>query len=167
MMKGNSVDTNFIKHLVSRQPNALKFQKSSVLGKPTPFSDSLEKKDFSKSKKTVASESTIQKPRSTSPKLYEHLIDIILFIFNSGFSKYITGNLKLLVNFVEKFLVARLEAVRKFIVYVAYESFPVYQMDVKTAFLNAPLKEEVNVNQPDGFVDPHHPEKVYRLKKQL
>ncbi|GKD50155.1 retrovirus-related pol polyprotein from transposon TNT 1-94 [Tanacetum coccineum] len=40
-------------------------------------------------------------------------------------------------------------------------------MDFKTAFLNGPLKEEVYVNQPDGFVDPHHPDKVYRLKKAL
>ncbi|GJV79236.1 retrovirus-related pol polyprotein from transposon TNT 1-94 [Tanacetum coccineum] len=40
-------------------------------------------------------------------------------------------------------------------------------MDVKTTFLNRPLKEEVYVNQPDGFVDPHHPDKVYRLKKEL
>nr|GEZ80328.1 Gag-Pol polyprotein [Tanacetum cinerariifolium] len=44
---------------------------------------------------------------------------------------------------------------------------PVYQMDVKTAFRNGPLKEEVYVNQPDGFVDAHHPYKVYRLKKAL
>nr|GEV62470.1 integrase, catalytic region, zinc finger, CCHC-type, peptidase aspartic, catalytic [Tanacetum cinerariifolium] len=41
------------------------------------------------------------------------------------------------------------------------------QMDVKTAFLNGPLKEEVYVAQPDGFVDPDHPEKVYRLRKAL
>nr|GEW94232.1 Gag-Pol polyprotein [Tanacetum cinerariifolium] len=40
-------------------------------------------------------------------------------------------------------------------------------MDVKTTFLNGALKEELYVNQPDGFVDPHHPEKVYRLKKAL
>ncbi|GKF73178.1 gag-pol polyprotein [Tanacetum coccineum] len=40
-------------------------------------------------------------------------------------------------------------------------------MDVKTAFLNGPLKEEVYVAQPDGFVDPDHPEKVYRLRKAL
>ncbi|GJR62125.1 retrovirus-related pol polyprotein from transposon TNT 1-94 [Tanacetum coccineum] len=40
-------------------------------------------------------------------------------------------------------------------------------MDVKTAFLNGPLKEEVYINQPNGFVDPHHPDKVYRLKKAL
>nr|GEU98501.1 hypothetical protein [Tanacetum cinerariifolium] len=40
-------------------------------------------------------------------------------------------------------------------------------MDVKTAFLYGPLKEEVYVNQPDGFVDPYHLDKVYRLKKAL
>ncbi|GKG45674.1 retrovirus-related pol polyprotein from transposon TNT 1-94, partial [Tanacetum coccineum] len=40
-------------------------------------------------------------------------------------------------------------------------------MDVKTAFLNGPLKEEVYVAQPDGFVDPDHPKKVYHLRKAL
>ncbi|GKC76656.1 retrovirus-related pol polyprotein from transposon TNT 1-94 [Tanacetum coccineum] len=40
-------------------------------------------------------------------------------------------------------------------------------MDVKTAFLNGPLKEEVYVNQQDRFVDPHHPDKVYRLNEAL
>ncbi|GKD38200.1 retrovirus-related pol polyprotein from transposon TNT 1-94 [Tanacetum coccineum] len=40
-------------------------------------------------------------------------------------------------------------------------------MDVKTAFLNGPLKEEVYVAQPDGFVDPNHPKKVYHLRKAL
>ncbi|GJT22578.1 integrase, catalytic region, zinc finger, CCHC-type containing protein [Tanacetum coccineum] len=40
-------------------------------------------------------------------------------------------------------------------------------MDVKTTFLNSPLKLEVYVNEPDGFIDPHHPDKVYHLKKAL
>nr|GEW73064.1 hypothetical protein [Tanacetum cinerariifolium] len=72
------------------------------------------------------------------------------------------------VNFEESFApVARLEAVRLFIAYAAHKSFTVYQMDVKTTFLYGPLKEEVYVNQPDGFVDPYHPDKVYRLKKAL
>ncbi|GKB76262.1 retrovirus-related pol polyprotein from transposon TNT 1-94 [Tanacetum coccineum] len=64
-------------------------------------------------------------------------------------------------------LVARLEAVQIFIAYAAHKSFPIYQMNVKTTFLNGPLKEEVYIAQPDRFVDPDHPEKVYRLRKAL
>nr|GFB47624.1 putative Gag-Pol polyprotein [Tanacetum cinerariifolium] len=72
------------------------------------------------------------------------------------------------VDFEESFApVARLEAVRLFIAYATHNSFTIYQMDVKTAFLYGPLKEEVYVNQPDGFVNPYHPDKVYRLKKAL
>ncbi|GJS28698.1 retrovirus-related pol polyprotein from transposon TNT 1-94 [Tanacetum coccineum] len=72
------------------------------------------------------------------------------------------------IDFEESFApVARLEAVRIFIAHAAHKSFPIYQMDVKTTFLNGPLKEEVYVAQPDGFVDPDHPEKFYRLKKAL
>nr|GFA05297.1 retrovirus-related Pol polyprotein from transposon TNT 1-94 [Tanacetum cinerariifolium] len=72
------------------------------------------------------------------------------------------------VDFEESFApVARLEAVRLFIAYAAHKCFTIYQMDVKTAFLYGPLKEEVYVNQPDGFVDPYHSDKVYRLKKAL
>ncbi|GKE45901.1 retrovirus-related pol polyprotein from transposon TNT 1-94 [Tanacetum coccineum] len=72
------------------------------------------------------------------------------------------------IDFEESFAPgARLEAVRLFVAYAAHKSFPIYQMDIKTTFLNGPLKEEVYVNQPDGFIDPHHPDKVYRLKKAL
>ncbi|GJU97449.1 retrovirus-related pol polyprotein from transposon TNT 1-94 [Tanacetum coccineum] len=62
------------------------------------------------------------------------------------------------IDFKESFApVACLEAVRIFVAYPAHKSFPIYQMDVKTSFLNCPLKEEVYVAQPDGFVDPDHP----------
>nr|GEZ41126.1 Gag-Pol polyprotein [Tanacetum cinerariifolium] len=72
------------------------------------------------------------------------------------------------VDFDESFAhVTRLEAVRLFIAYAAHKSFTVYQIDVKIAFLYGPLKEEVYVNQPNGFVDPYPPDKVYRLKKAL
>nr|GEV96841.1 retrovirus-related Pol polyprotein from transposon TNT 1-94 [Tanacetum cinerariifolium] len=72
------------------------------------------------------------------------------------------------IDFEESFaLVACLEAVWIFIAYAAHKSFLIYQMDVKTEFLNGSLKEEVYVAQPDGFVDPDHPEKVYHLKKAL
>ncbi|GJR00463.1 retrovirus-related pol polyprotein from transposon TNT 1-94 [Tanacetum coccineum] len=63
--------------------------------------------------------------------------------------------------------VARLESVRIFVVYVAHKNFRIYQMNVKTEFLNGPLKEEVFVRRPDGFVDPDFPNHVYRLKKVL
>ncbi|GKB96702.1 retrovirus-related pol polyprotein from transposon TNT 1-94 [Tanacetum coccineum] len=72
------------------------------------------------------------------------------------------------IDFEESFApVTRLEAVRLFIAYDVHKSFPIYQMDVKIAFLNGLLKEEVYVNQLDGFVDLHHPDKVYRLNKAL
>ncbi|GJZ02164.1 retrovirus-related pol polyprotein from transposon TNT 1-94 [Tanacetum coccineum] len=72
------------------------------------------------------------------------------------------------IDFKESFApVSRLEAVRIFVAYAAHKSFLIYQMDVKTAFLNGPLKKEVYVAQPNGFVDPNHPEKVYRLRKTL
>nr|GFA57002.1 retrovirus-related Pol polyprotein from transposon TNT 1-94 [Tanacetum cinerariifolium] len=72
------------------------------------------------------------------------------------------------IDFEESFSpVARLEAVWIFVAYAAHKSFSIYQMDVKTEFLNGPLKEEVYVAQPDGFVDPDHPKKVYRLRKAL
>nr|GEX11879.1 hypothetical protein [Tanacetum cinerariifolium] len=76
--------------------------------------------------------------------------------------------LKCGIDFEESFApVARLEAVRIFIAYATHKSFPIYQMDVKTTFLNGPLKDEVYVAQPDGFVDPDNPKKVYRLRKAL
>ncbi|GJX11616.1 retrovirus-related pol polyprotein from transposon TNT 1-94 [Tanacetum coccineum] len=72
------------------------------------------------------------------------------------------------IDFEESFApVARLEAVPIFVAYATHKSFPIYHMDFKTAFLNGPLKEEVYVAQPDGFVVPDHPKKVYRLRKAL
>nr|GEY95520.1 retrovirus-related Pol polyprotein from transposon TNT 1-94 [Tanacetum cinerariifolium] len=63
--------------------------------------------------------------------------------------------------------VTRLEAICIFIVFAAHMNMFVYQMDVKTAFLNDILREEVYVSQPDGFVDPENPNHVYKLKKAL
>ncbi|GJU36605.1 reverse transcriptase domain-containing protein [Tanacetum coccineum] len=72
------------------------------------------------------------------------------------------------VDFEESFVpVARLEAVQIFLAFAAYMNMTVYQMDVKTAFLNGNLCEEVYVSQPGGFVDPDNPNHVYRLKKAL
>nr|GEU78471.1 Gag-Pol polyprotein [Tanacetum cinerariifolium] len=72
------------------------------------------------------------------------------------------------IDFEESFSpVARIEAICIFIANAASKNMTIYQMDVKTAFLNGELKEEVYVSQPEGFVDPAHPKHVYRLKKAL
>ncbi|GKE30711.1 retrovirus-related pol polyprotein from transposon TNT 1-94, partial [Tanacetum coccineum] len=61
----------------------------------------------------------------------------------------------------------KIEAIRIFLAFAAHMNMVVYQMDVKTAFLNGNLREEVYVSQPDGFVDPDNPNRVYNLKKAL
>nr|GEV63643.1 integrase, catalytic region, zinc finger, CCHC-type, peptidase aspartic, catalytic [Tanacetum cinerariifolium] len=72
------------------------------------------------------------------------------------------------IDFEESFApVSRIEAIRIFIANAASRNMPIYQMDVKTDFLNGELKEEVYDNQPEGFVDPDHLTHVYRLKKAL
>ncbi|GJT92847.1 retrovirus-related pol polyprotein from transposon TNT 1-94 [Tanacetum coccineum] len=63
--------------------------------------------------------------------------------------------------------VSRLEAIRIFIAYVAHKNMTVYQMDIKTAFLNGILREEFCVTQLNGFVDQDNPNHVYNLKKAL
>ncbi|KAJ9542229.1 hypothetical protein OSB04_028735 [Centaurea solstitialis] len=63
--------------------------------------------------------------------------------------------------------VARLEAIRLFLAFAAHMNFKVYQMDIKNAFLNGKLNEEVYVAQPPGFVDPKFPDHVYKLNKAL
>ncbi|GJX56052.1 retrovirus-related pol polyprotein from transposon TNT 1-94 [Tanacetum coccineum] len=62
---------------------------------------------------------------------------------------------------------AWIEAIKIFIANAAYKNMTIYQMDVKTAFLNGVLREEVYVSQSEGFVHQDHPNYVYRLKKVL
>ncbi|GJV96219.1 retrovirus-related pol polyprotein from transposon TNT 1-94 [Tanacetum coccineum] len=72
------------------------------------------------------------------------------------------------INFEESFApVARIDAIRIFVANVAHKNMTIYQMDVKTAFLNGKLKEEVYVSQLEGFVDQDNPSHVYKLKKAL
>ncbi|GKA82399.1 copia protein, partial [Tanacetum coccineum] len=63
--------------------------------------------------------------------------------------------------------VARIEAIRLFLAFASYMGFTVYQIDVKSAFLYGTIEEEVYVHQPPGFVDPAHPNKVYKVIKAL
>nr|GEY26268.1 retrovirus-related Pol polyprotein from transposon TNT 1-94 [Tanacetum cinerariifolium] len=62
---------------------------------------------------------------------------------------------------------ARIEAIRLFLAYAAHKDFIVFQMDVKTTFLNGILKEEVYVGQPPGFVSKQYPDHLYALDKAL
>nr|GEZ55984.1 hypothetical protein [Tanacetum cinerariifolium] len=246
--KGKSLETKFDKPSVFRQPNAQRIPKPSVLGKPTPFSNSLKRIYFSKTKSVpkINVSKGLSKPVTAHtlppiarqaasdydnsdpvPQLQnvpssadahvpsQQAVDLLFGplydeFFNAGSNpqdKQPTMNIQPTSTpstptyvhaeenndnqakeeqlpddeFTNPFyaptqevvesssynIVARLEAVQIFVAYAAHKSFPIYQMDVKTAFLNGPLKEEVYVAQPDGFVDPDHPEKVYRLKKAL
>nr|GFA69856.1 integrase, catalytic region, zinc finger, CCHC-type, peptidase aspartic, catalytic [Tanacetum cinerariifolium] len=144
-LKGKSVDTKFEKSSIIRQLNAFKSQRPSVLGKPTTFSNSFVRKDFSKSmsvtqtnvsndfskpvttqnlplnKKSILKNTNVLAPGmyklhtdhnqtrasqlpQDSRKTNKRLVEIVLFIIDSRCSKHMTRNLKLLINFVEKFL---------------------------------------------------------------
>jgi hypothetical protein len=71
-------------------------------------------------------------------------------------------------DFEEAFApVASLESIRILLAYAAHHSFKLFQMDVKSAFLNGPIKEEVYVEQPPGFEDDRYPDHVYKLSKAL
>ena len=63
--------------------------------------------------------------------------------------------------------VARIKSIRILLALACYLKFKLYQMDVKTAFLNGLLQEDVYVAQPKGFIDPHFPNHVLHLKKAL
>ncbi|GJT61790.1 retrovirus-related pol polyprotein from transposon TNT 1-94 [Tanacetum coccineum] len=72
------------------------------------------------------------------------------------------------IDFKESFApVARIEAIRIFIANAANKNITIYQMDVKTTFLNGELCEEVYVSQPEGFIDQDNPTHVYKLKKAI
>ena len=72
------------------------------------------------------------------------------------------------VDFSETFaLVARLDTIRLVLALAAQKSWKVFQLDVKSAFLNGYLQEEIYVEQPEGFAVTGHEDKVYILKKAL
>jgi hypothetical protein len=72
------------------------------------------------------------------------------------------------LDFEETFAdVARLESIRILLAYATHHDFKLYQMDVKSAFLNGPIKKEVQVKQPSGFEDEEYPNHLYKLYKAL
>jgi hypothetical protein len=72
------------------------------------------------------------------------------------------------LDFDETFApVARLESIRMLLAYTTHHGFKLYQMDVKSVFLNGPIKEEVYVEQPPSFESEGYPNHVYKLHKAL
>ena len=63
--------------------------------------------------------------------------------------------------------VAKFQSIRILLAIAAFHDYEIWQMDVKTAFLNGFLDEDVYMVQPDGFADPKHAEKVCKLKKSI
>nr|GEW61617.1 retrovirus-related Pol polyprotein from transposon TNT 1-94 [Tanacetum cinerariifolium] len=97
-------------------------------------------------------------------------IDALWCYYHYVLSKVKPKNLKITegIDFEKSFApVARIEAIKIFIANAANKNMTIYQMDVKTAFLNGELKEEVYVSQLEGFAYPDHPTYVYHLKKAL
>nr|GEU85329.1 integrase, catalytic region, zinc finger, CCHC-type, peptidase aspartic, catalytic [Tanacetum cinerariifolium] len=109
----------------------------------------------------VAAEPTIMEDNSLAPVDNDSFIN--MFALEPSFEASSLGDG---IDSEESFApVSRIKAIRIFIANAASKNMIIYQMDVKTAFLNGELKEEVYVCQPEGFVDPDHPTHVYRLKK--
>jgi len=72
------------------------------------------------------------------------------------------------IDYEETFApVARLEAIRILLAFAASKGFKLFHMDVKSAFLNGFIEEEVYVRRPPGFENPKHPDRVFKLQKAL
>ncbi|GJY69588.1 retrovirus-related pol polyprotein from transposon TNT 1-94 [Tanacetum coccineum] len=102
----------------------------------------------------------LERPVSTRLQLYEQA----LFCYYDAFLTLVE-----LKNYKDALTqaLARLDAIQIFLAYAAHMNMIVYQMDVRTAFLNDILRKEVYVSQPDEFVDQDNPNHVYKLKKAL
>nr|GEU40405.1 integrase, catalytic region, zinc finger, CCHC-type, peptidase aspartic, catalytic [Tanacetum cinerariifolium] len=91
---------------------------------------------------------------STHIRTKDHRLDQVI----GDLSKPVMTRQRLHINF---------KAIQMFIAYAAYKNITIFQMDVKTTFLNGPLKDEVSVSQLEEFIDPKFSNHVYRLKKAL
>ncbi|GKF62060.1 retrovirus-related pol polyprotein from transposon TNT 1-94 [Tanacetum coccineum] len=164
--KGKSVETQFDKPSVVRQPNAQRIPKPSVLGKQVRRNPTMPVQ----TRRQLATDPEMCMFALMSVKLvdkpFRKMIIKLKWLWKNKKDEdqtVIRNKARLVakgyaqeegIDFEESFApVVRLEAVWIFVAHAAHKSFPIYQMDVKTAFLNGPLKEEVYVAQPEGFVD--------------
>ncbi|GJX40401.1 retrovirus-related pol polyprotein from transposon TNT 1-94 [Tanacetum coccineum] len=135
----------------------------------------------------------VSKPKidvGSTSKANDKVVQIVLWIVNSGCSKHMTGDRSLLKNFMRNSIsenktrlvakgykqeegidfeesfapVALLEAVQMFIAYATHKNITIFQMDVKMAFLNGPFKEESYVANLNGFIDPEFQIKLQDVK---
>nr|GEV50745.1 copia protein [Tanacetum cinerariifolium] len=110
-------------------------------------------------------------PQYTSKWTKDHPLNNIIDQLSRPVSTRLQLHEQALFCYYDDFLTSvepkTLEAVRIFLAYAAHKNMVVYQMDVKTTFLNGNLREEVYVSQPNGFVDQDNPNHVYKLKKAL
>ncbi|GKC44720.1 retrovirus-related pol polyprotein from transposon TNT 1-94 [Tanacetum coccineum] len=173
--KGNSVDTKFVKasilgkpplqpsrnHSVVRQTNAFKNSKNeSYSSNDMSHNYSLEEAI----KKTQDRYRNLKPRDMASARTHHTLCFVTPKPRNISRSLQARGG----IDFEESIApVTRLEAIRIFVANAANQNVTIYQMDVKMAFLNSKLKEEVYISQPEGFVDQDNPSHVYKLKKAL
>nr|GEW55490.1 hypothetical protein [Tanacetum cinerariifolium] len=117
----------------------------------------------------VAAESTLMKDNPIAPINNNPFINVFALEPSSDASSFgdVSSIESTYVSQKLDHLVARIKAIHIFIANSASKNMTIYQIDVKTAFLNDELKEEVYVCQLEGFVDPNYPTHVYRLKKAL
>ncbi|GJX62519.1 retrovirus-related pol polyprotein from transposon TNT 1-94 [Tanacetum coccineum] len=102
----------------------------------------------------------------SSPSIVGSAVQTYNFTSNSTLTHSINGA-GMLTRAMAKQLIARLEAIKIFLAFATYMNFIVYQMVIKSAFLNGKLKEEVYVKQPPGFESNEFPNHVYKLDKAL
>nr|GEZ29277.1 retrovirus-related Pol polyprotein from transposon TNT 1-94 [Tanacetum cinerariifolium] len=105
----------------------------------------------------------LTRPVSTRLQLHE----LALFCYYESFLASVEPKMYKHALTQSCWIEAILEAIRIFLAFAAHKNMVVYQMDVKTTFLNCNLREEVYVSQSDGFVDPDNLNHVYKLKKSL
>nr|GFA67436.1 retrovirus-related Pol polyprotein from transposon TNT 1-94 [Tanacetum cinerariifolium] len=110
-----------------------------------------------------------EREKSSNPSVSKEVFHEVSESFQGkSSSSSLNDDIQQSIDYDETFApVARIKAIRLFLAYAAHKDFTVFQMDVKTSFLNGILKEEVRVGQPLGFVSKQYPDHVYALEKAL
>ncbi|GJS17461.1 putative ribonuclease H-like domain-containing protein [Tanacetum coccineum] len=145
---------------LSTNKRSIQLELSQILGDPTSAVQTRGKLQKASSAHQALDESWVE---AMQEELLQFKLQKVWVLVNLPYRKKEEG-----IDYDEVFApVARIEAIRLFLAFASYMGFTVYQMDVKSAFLYGTIGEEVYVHQPSGFVDPAHPNKVYKVIKAL